>query len=243
MKNLSLFLIAILLWNCASRSTTENTSATTDSLITTASVVSETTDTSTAEYTTSLDEEQAPDGDEVYGEIGDDFQGDYDDSNALSRQDENGMVHFVTSRDYESQAFPVSLFNENDNPVEDVPAYLNSKGIKYSLEKIEASSDPEDYESTDVYTYTFGESVIQISYGNVNEATIYSPEIELQDGVKVGMTKEDFLAVFPQVQEYTGIDEFRLHPYAFAQFCYMTFYFQDGKISSITLTIAPQDCG
>ena len=77
----------------------------------------------------------------------------------------------------------------------------------------------------------------------MNSAAIYSPEVELQDGVKVGMTKEDFVAVFPQLQAYSGADEYRLHPYPFAEYCFMTFYFDEGKIKSIKLEIAPQDCG
>lgn len=237
-----LLLISLLMLGSCATKTTPETTAVTDSVVT-ASVVTGTSQVSEADSTTYSEQSDAED---VYGEVGDDFQGDYQEpmeqeGDGLSRQDEDGIVHFVTSRDYDSQTFPVSLFNENDNAVDDVPAFLNAKGIQYNLEKTDA--DPNYDESTDVYVYTFGESVIEISYGDVNSAVIHSPEIELKDGVKVGMTKDEFMAVFPQVQAYSGADEFRLHPYPFAAFCYMTFFFEDGKISSIKLEIGVQDCG
>ena len=160
MKNLPhLFTAILLLWNCSPKPATDTTTAT-DSVMTTTSTVTETSAVTETESTTeSYVPEEDLTAEEVYGDVGDDFQGDYDDSNDLARQDENGLVHFVTSRDYESQTFPVSLFNENDNAVDDVPAFLQAQGIKYSLEKTDA--DPNYDESTDVYVYTFGESVIE----------------------------------------------------------------------------------
>jgi hypothetical protein len=232
--------VAVLICSCVKPSQ-EVSAIATDSIATPVSIVEETAENAGSDSISQNNE--TSEAEDVYGEVGEDFQGDYEEGNELSRNDENGTVHFATSHDVEGQTFPVSMFAENNDAVADVPAYLKSKGIQYKLEKIEGSSDPADYESTDSYTYTFGESVIEILYSSVSSAVIYSPEIELKDGVKVGMTKEDFIALFPQLQEYADANEFTLHPYPFAEFCFMTFSFKDGKMTSIKLELGLQDCG
>lgn len=231
MKSPALLLTLLLVWNCTMKTASTETTDVTDS--------ANVTEVDTEMESTALnDTELTLDAEDVYGDVGEDFQGDYE-GDDLSRQVENGIVCFLNANS--ENYFPISLFNENDNAIDDVPAFLEAAGITYNLEKTEA--DPESYESTDVYLYTFGSSSIEITYGDVTSATIYSPEIELQNGVKVGMTKEEFFNQFPQVEQYQDTDTFHLHANSFTSACFFTFTFANDKIESIELKIFIQDCG
>ena len=235
MKSPALLLTLLLLWNCTTKKAATETTDVTDSVDTATNIVEEGAE---IEQTALDDTQQSLDGEDVYGDVGEDFQGDYE-GDDLSRQDEYGAVRFLNG-DSENY-FRISMFNENDNAIEDVPAFLEAAGITYNLEKTDA--EPDNYESTDVYLYTFGSSMIEITYGDVTSATIYSPEVELQDGVKVGMTKEEFFNRFPQVQQYQDTDTFQLHETTFTSACFLTFTFENDKIASISLQIFIQDCG
>lgn len=235
MKSPALLLTLLLVWNCTTKTASTETTDVTDS----ADIAEDGTE---IELVALNDTSQSLDAEDVYGDVGEDFQGDYQDDyegDDLSRQDEDGAVRFLNGDSENS--FPISLFNENDNAVDDVPAFLEATGITYNLEKTDA--DPDSDESTDVYRYTFGRSTIEITYGDVTSATLYSPQIELQDGVKVGMTKEEFFNRFPQVQQYQDTDTFHLHANTFTSACFLTFHFENNKIESIKLEIFIQDCG
>jgi len=235
MKRYFLLLNLLLLWNCTTKTASTETTDLTDSIVTADSVVTEVTE---PEPTTLSDTQQGLDAEDVYGDVGDDFQGDYE-GDDLSRQDEDGTVRFLNG-DSENP-FPISLFNENDNAIEDVPAFLKAAGIQYNLQKTDA--DPDSDESTDVYLYTFDNSTIEIAYGDVTSAIIYSSKIVLQDDVKVGMTKEEFFKRFSQVQQYRDTNTFQLHISTFTSACFLTFDFENDKIKSIKLEIFIQDCG
>lgn len=234
MKSPALLLSLLLIWNCTTKTASTETIDVTDSADKAANISEEGT---SIESITLNDTLQTLNAEDVYGDVGQGFQGDYE-GDDLSQQDENGIVHFLNSSSENS--FPISLFNENNNAIDDVPNFLKATGISYTLDKTDA--DPESYESTDVYVYTFGSSMIEITYGDVTSATIYSPKIEFQDGVKVGMTKEEFFNRFPQVQQYQDSDTFLLHANSFTSACFLTFTFKNDKIESIELKIFIQDC-
>jgi hypothetical protein len=235
MKSLALLPTLLLVWNCTNQTPSTETTDVTDSSHTAAHVAE---DGSEIESVALNDKQQSLDAEDVYGDAGENFQGDYE-GDDLSRQDEDGTVRFLNG-DSENY-FTISLFNENDNAIDDVPAFLEATGITYNLVKTDA--EPDSDESTDVYLYTFGSSTIEITYGNVTSATIYSPQIELQDGVKVGMTKKEFFNRFPQVKQYQDTDTFHLHANSFTSACFLTFHFENDKIESIKLEIFIQDCG
>jgi hypothetical protein len=192
---------------------------------------------------TSVDQDTSSflDPEDVYAGEGEDFTGDVPDNmDNENIRVEGDVVHFVNEKLTDS-AFPVSLFNDNDNPEADVPEFLKANNIKYKVD-FEAA-DSEDYESTDQYTYTFGESSIEIAYNTVVSAVIYSPLIELNQGVKVGMSKADFIAVFGYLQEYQNSSSFQLHTSSPGSACYWIFEFDNEKVSAIKLKIFIQDCG
>jgi hypothetical protein len=175
---------------------------------------------------------------EVYGDVGEDFTGDMPDREDILMKDD--VVHFVDGK-FSDSPFPVALFESNDNAEKDVPEFLRANQIKFTVEKIPA--DPDSDESTDVYTYTFGESIIEIAYNTVTSALIYSPAVELEAGVKVGMTKDDFITRFTYLQEYRSGNRFQLHTHSLTSACYWQFDFENEKVARIQLKIFIQDCG
>lgn len=149
----------------------------------------------------------------------------------------DGIVRFVDP----NSGAPFVIGMPWQEPVTEVPQFLKDNGIKFTLEKTEA--DPSDYESTDHYEYKFGKSIIIIAYDQVTRAEIYTPIIELDKGVKVGMSKADFLGLFPQLAGFESHDSYQLHVSSLTSACYLQFDFDKDRIVSIRLSIFVQDCG
>lgn len=148
---------------------------------------------------------------------------------------EGDIVRFM------EEGFNISSPLFESNAVEQFPAFLRENDISYELSKTEASKDPDDYESTDTYNYTFGNSAVTIAYNQVISATIYSPAFEW-DGIKVGTSRQEFASRFPYLSDFTADDIFQLHIGSFSSGCYVQFNFEGDKIVMINYSVFVQDC-